>query len=184
MLVDLVVGDAYGAGFEYAADRTVRERNNLSGYVQHPRHGIRPGCYTDDTQMSIALAEAIVAGDPWTPEALARRFVAASKRDPREGYAGGFYALLQEVRDGAELLARIRPDSDKCGAAMRAGPRRRLPPRLGSDPPEHGPGRADPQHTRRHERGGDRGADDPLERFTVTLHTHNDHETSQEYPSW
>ncbi len=23
-----------------------------------------------------------------------------------------------------------------------------------------------------------------LERFTVTLHTHNDHETGQEYPSW
>jgi ADP-ribosylglycohydrolase len=53
---------------------------------------------------------------------LAQRFVAAFQRDPREGYASGFYAFLQVVRDGAEFLARIQPDSDKSGAAMRAGP--------------------------------------------------------------
>jgi ADP-ribosylglycohydrolase len=72
--------------------------------------------------MSIAIAEAIVAEDPWTPAALAQRFVTAFQRDPREGYASGFYAFLQEVRDGTDFLARIRPDSDKSGAAMRACP--------------------------------------------------------------
>lgn len=122
MLLELAIGDAYGAGFEYAADRIVREQNNLSRYIQHPRHGIRPGCYTDDTQMSVAVAEAIVADDPWTAEVLAQRFVTAFKRDPREGYAGSFYSFLHEVRDGAEFLARIRPESDKSGAAMRACP--------------------------------------------------------------
>ena len=100
----------------------VREKNDLSAYIQHARHGINPGCYTDDTQMSLAVAEAIVADEPWTPETLAQRFVTAFKRDPREGYPGGFYAFLQEVRDGAEFLAKIRPESDKSGAAMRAGP--------------------------------------------------------------
>jgi ADP-ribosyl-[dinitrogen reductase] hydrolase len=122
MLLELAIGDAYGAGFEYAADRIVREQNNLSAYIQHPRHGIQPGCYTDDTQMSIAVAEAIVADEPWTAESLAQRFVTAFKRDPREGYASRFYAFLQEVHDGAEFLAKIRPESDKSGAAMRACP--------------------------------------------------------------
>ena len=122
MLVELAVGDAYGAGFEYAPAGFVREHNTLSGYVRHPRHGISPGCYTDDTQMSLALAETILADEPWTAEVLAERFVRAFKRDPREGYAKGFYALLQQVRDGEELLARIRPHSDKSGAAMRAAP--------------------------------------------------------------
>jgi len=122
MLVEMAVGDAYGAGFEYVSDQTVREKNDLSSYVQHPRHRIKPGCYTDDTQMSVAVAEAVISDEPWTPEMLAYRFVATFKRDPREGYASGFYAFLQEVRDGAEFLARIRPDSDKSGAAMRAGP--------------------------------------------------------------
>ena len=122
MLVELAIGDAYGAGFEYSPNRMIRERNDLSGYVRHPRHGISPGCYTDDAQMSIAVAEAIVSREPWTRENLAHRFVTAFKRDPREGYARGFYAFLQEINDGDEFLDRIRPHSDKSGAAMRAAP--------------------------------------------------------------
>lgn len=122
MLVELAIGDAYGVGFEYAPAHLVREKNDLSGYVQHPRHNIRPGCYTDDTQMSIAIAEAIISGAEWTPVMLAQHFVQAFKRDPREGYAGRFYAFLQEVNDGEEFLARIKPHSDKSGAARRAGP--------------------------------------------------------------
>ncbi len=122
MLVELAIGDAYGAGFEYSPNRMIRELNDLSGYVQHPRHGIRPGCYTDDTQMSLAITEAMVSGEPWTKENLAARFVSAFKRDPREGYARGFFAFLQDVTDGTDFLDRIRPESDKSGAAMRAGP--------------------------------------------------------------
>ena len=122
MLVELAIGDAYGAGFEYAPARIIRELNDLSRYVQHPRHAIRPGCYTDDTQMSMAIAEAIVEQEPWTRLNLANRILAAFKRDPREGYASGFYAFLQSTDNGHDFLAKIRPDSDKSGAAMRAVP--------------------------------------------------------------
>jgi ADP-ribosylglycohydrolase len=127
MLLELAVGDAYGAGFEYAPLDLIREHNTATHYVKHPRHRIEPGCYTDDTQMSLAVAEALVSGERWTAENLARRFVEAFHRDPREGYAGAFYAFLQEVRSGEEFLARIRPDSDKSGAAMRAAPLGVLP---------------------------------------------------------
>lgn len=122
MLLQLAIGDAYGAGFEYAADRIVRERNSGKAYIRHPRHAIEPGRYTDDTQMSLAIAEALVEGDPWTRESLAARYVAVFKRDPRAGYASRFYDFLQDVSDGAEFLERIRPDSAKSGAAMRAAP--------------------------------------------------------------
>ncbi|MCE7010445.1 ADP-ribosylglycohydrolase family protein [Kibdelosporangium philippinense] len=128
MLVELAVGDAYGAGFEYAPASFVAARNDLTGYVQHGQHlGIKPGQYTDDTQMTLAVAEALVSGDAWTPLNLASRFVEVFQRDPREGYAGRFYLFLQEVRDGADFLARIRPDSEKSGAAMRSGPIGLLP---------------------------------------------------------
>lgn len=121
MLIETAIGDAYGAGFEYA-DAGNGRANDLSGYVRHPRHPLGPGQYTDDTQMSIALAEAVVSGCEWTKENLAAKFVEAFKRDPREGYAAGFYAFLVDVQDGTDFLARIRPDSDKSGAAMRAAP--------------------------------------------------------------
>jgi len=38
MLLELAIGDAYGAGFEYVDAEMIRRQNDLSGYVQHPRH--------------------------------------------------------------------------------------------------------------------------------------------------
>jgi ADP-ribosylglycohydrolase len=122
MLLELAVGDAYGAGFEYADNELVQRYNDLSGYVQHPRYQIKPGSYTDDTQMSLAIAETLVAGEPWTPEVLAHRFVTTFKRDQREGYAGRFYQFLLQVQDGQQFLKNIVGTSDKSGAAMRAAP--------------------------------------------------------------
>lgn len=64
MLVELAVGDACGAGFEYVWNRKfVSAHNDLSAYVRHPWHKQKPGTYTDDTQMSIAIAELVVEGD-------------------------------------------------------------------------------------------------------------------------
>ncbi|RCJ15196.1 ADP-ribosylglycohydrolase [Nostoc sp. ATCC 43529] len=120
MLLELAIADAYGAGFEYADEMLVN--NDLSRYVQHPRFRLIPGNYTDDTQMSIAIAEVIVAQAPWTPEVLAESFVTAFKRDPRQGYARNFYNFLLEIQNGEEFITKIRPDSDKSGAAMRAAP--------------------------------------------------------------
>ncbi|MFI9510114.1 ADP-ribosylglycohydrolase family protein [Nocardia sp. NPDC052566] len=128
MLIELAVGDAYGAGFEYAKPGFVAAHNTLRRYVQHPTHlTIRPGMYTDDTQMTLAITELLVSGDPWTPARLADHFVEAFRRDPRDGYAGRFRDFLGTVHTGAEFLRRIVPDSDKSGAAMRAGPIGLLP---------------------------------------------------------
>ena len=122
MLIELAIGDAYGAGFEYVSAKIVREKNDLSGYRQHPRHLIVPGAYTDDTQMTISIAEVIISGDAWTKLNLTKSFVRCFKRDPREGYASGFYRFLEEVKDGSDFLNKIKPDSEKSGAAMRASP--------------------------------------------------------------
>jgi ADP-ribosylglycohydrolase len=127
MLLELAIGDAYGAGFEYAPDHVVRQHNTVANYVQHPRHKMPPGSYTDDTQMSLAIAEALIAGEPWTAENLANRFVDVYARDPRPGYSTRFYDLLQRVHSGTELLAVIEPESDRSGAAMRAAPLGVLP---------------------------------------------------------
>lgn len=122
MLLELAIGDAYGAGFEYA-DELIKSHNNLSAYIQHPRHKeILPGQYTDDTQMSIAIAEQILSGDEWTPLNIASRFVECFLRDQRTGYAQRFYDFLQNTKTGRQFLDTIIPTSDKSGAAMRAMP--------------------------------------------------------------
>lgn len=122
MLLELAVGDAYGAGFEYV-DKLVKLHNDLSQFIQHPRHAdILPGDYTDDTQMSIAITEMILSGEEWTPLNIASQFVDCFHRDQRTGYAGRFYDFLLANKTGQAFLDNIKPDSDKSGAAMRAMP--------------------------------------------------------------
>jgi ADP-ribosylglycohydrolase len=72
--------------------------------------------------MAVSIAEVIVEKLPWTTLNLANKFVAVFKRDWRDGYSRKFQKLLEEVKNGDELLDKIRPDSDKSGGAMRAGP--------------------------------------------------------------
>lgn len=121
MLLEGAIGDGFGAGFEFADGNFVGRHLQANRYIQHPRHKLKPGSYTDDTQMSIALAELLLSDTPWTEETVANQFVKVYKRDPRQGYSRHFYALLNEVKDGDELRAKINPVSEKTGAAMRAG---------------------------------------------------------------
>lgn len=118
MLLEGAIGDAYGMGFEYANENI--KYNDLSSYVKHPKHGLIPGQYTDDTQMSIALAELMLSGSEWTPINIANKFVECFKRDWRDGYSRMFQAFLERIESGEQFLAEIKPDSDKSGGAMRA----------------------------------------------------------------
>ncbi len=119
MLLEAAIGDAYGAGFEYVSGDDLKTRpNDLTTYHSHPRHPIGNGRYTDDTEMSTAVVEAIL-NDNFHREGLADAFVAAFKREQRPGYAGRFYDFLKSVQTGVEFLSRIDPKSDKSGAAMR-----------------------------------------------------------------
>lgn len=122
MLPEIAVGDAYGAGFEYASPTKTRP-NDLSQFRSHPKWRQIPGAYTDDTEMSIAIAELLVEGAKWTPQNIAEKFVTVFHRNnKRTGYAAHFYEFLCNVHSGKEFLEKIRPDSEKSGAAMRACP--------------------------------------------------------------
>jgi ADP-ribosyl-[dinitrogen reductase] hydrolase len=122
LLTFTAIGDAYGVCFEYAPREIIRTRNNLAGYFHHHKYQTGGGRYSDDTQMSIAVAEALLKfGDAASAHDFTASFVAAFQRDPREGYAGRFHEFLLTVTDADDFLARIRNDSDKSGGAMRAG---------------------------------------------------------------
>ena len=130
MLLDIAIGDAYGAGFEFAPQEEVDQFNTVTEYRRHHLGGdtaLPAGCYTDDTQMSIALSEVLFQGGPYTRESFAEAFVSAFRRDPRKGYAGRFYDLLVTCETGADLLSKIHPDSIRNGAMMRSVPLGLLP---------------------------------------------------------
>jgi ADP-ribosyl-[dinitrogen reductase] hydrolase len=121
VLLEIAVADAYGSGFEFSSDEKISKCNDLTNYVEHDLYGMR-GKYTDDTQMSIAISELILSKSEWSDRDIASKFVDCFKKDPRKGYSKGFYFLLNEVKSGEELLLKLRNNSDRNGAAMRAVP--------------------------------------------------------------
>ncbi|UXI68874.1 ADP-ribosylglycohydrolase family protein [Tahibacter amnicola] len=121
LLVEIAIGDAYGAGFEFCARERIVQHNTLAAYASHAL-GSEAGRYTDDTQMSIAVAEVLLSEPAPGSDAFAEAFVRCYRRDPRNGYAKGLQGLLDECADGAALRQRIRPASRRNGAAMRSVP--------------------------------------------------------------
>jgi len=83
------------------------------------------GTYTDDTEMTIALAESLLRCDGVDAEDLARAFLAAY--DPRRGYGGGTVAVFDLWREGvavAQAAQRVFDGRGSLGngAAMRVAP--------------------------------------------------------------
>jgi len=122
MLLFGAIGDAYGAGFEFAEREIIEQENDLTHYRTHPRYKSIFQKYTDDTQMAIGLSELIISNKEWTAEHIAEKFVAVFKRDIREGYASRFYQFLLDINNGKEFLEKIHSKSERNGAAMRAYP--------------------------------------------------------------
>jgi ADP-ribosyl-[dinitrogen reductase] hydrolase len=135
MLLRIAQGDAYAMAREYvkAVDfpEHVAECLKLERYLAHPSyHKLPPGTYTDDTQMSIAMAEYLIDAqcgcvlfpESMTHEGFIQRWFDTFKRDQRDGYSRGFQKLLEEAKSADELRLTLRADSTKNGAAMRSVP--------------------------------------------------------------
>lgn len=129
MLIEMAIADSYGAGREYANPAEVGpDYYDPAKFISHQKWLLPPGLYTDDTAMAVAVAEVLFEKGFWaTKMDFANKFVDLFKRDlvdgaPRKGYAAHFYDFMLTVKDGEDMLARIKPESDKSGAAMRAAP--------------------------------------------------------------
>lgn len=114
-LLGLALGDALGARFEGGPLERV-----LWAVIGRARDGrLR---WTDDTQMTLDLAESLVAGGEFDQDELARRF-ARSYRWSR-GYGPGTARVLRRIRAGRtwrEAARSVYPEgSFGNGAAMRA----------------------------------------------------------------
>lgn len=122
MFIEIAVGDAYGYKFEFSPYEKIEEFNSGDKYPSHGDIRTKIGRYSDDTQMSIAIAEMLLNDVEFTPLNCANAFVDVFHRDVRSGYAGRFRGLMFTCKTGAELLSKIEPVSVRNGAAMRSVP--------------------------------------------------------------
>jgi len=134
MLLRIAQGDAYGMAAEYCKRHPEEPEEKLlyefKQYLPHPAyHKLAPGTYTDDTQMSIAVSEALIrdaSGLYWEGYLKHEQFIQhwfdTFKRDERDGYSRGFQKLLEEATSADALRLSLKADSTKNGAAMRSVP--------------------------------------------------------------
>jgi poly(ADP-ribose) glycohydrolase ARH3 len=120
------LGDAFGSGFEgMDPDRAMFHMSILdSPSVRHfvPKKFTRS--YTDDTDMTLALAESIIQCGEIDPEDIAKQFSLSC--DLTRGYAIGTIKAVQALRAGLKWhqVARIVFENGSFGngAAMRVSP--------------------------------------------------------------
>lgn len=119
-LLGTFVGDAVGSPFEGSSPTPAGAGEYL--VTQALARGRLT--YTDDTQMTLALAEHLCAYPEVEPEALARTFL--EHFEPGRGYGPGTRAVIAMWREGvpvAKAAAEAFPDGSLGnGAAMRIAP--------------------------------------------------------------
>ena len=121
-LLGLAVGDALGGMFEAQSADAIQTRfSSIDQLIAYPREEL---WYTDDTQMAIAVAEALIDRGEILEDELCRSFVADYV--PSRGYGRGARAVLdamEEGRDYREIAEQYFPGgSYGNGAAMRVAP--------------------------------------------------------------
>ena len=123
-LLGTMAGDALGMPVEGMSAGGIRLRYGQVRDMQTARLG--RGTYTDDTQMMIGLAEALLdAGGALDPDTVAVRF--AEGYEPDRGYGGNAARILERIRSGVpwrEAVAALTlpGGSFANGAAMRVAP--------------------------------------------------------------
>ncbi len=124
-LIGTMVGDALGMPVEgyssFDIKRTVGEVRDML-----PGRRCKAGSYTDDTQMMIGLAEALLEKPgELDHDTLAEKFALNFEED--RGYGGNVWNILNAIRSGASWRRaldtfRLPGGSYANGAAMRAAP--------------------------------------------------------------
>jgi poly(ADP-ribose) glycohydrolase ARH3 len=117
------VGDALGAPVEGLSPGRLRREFGTVREMIAGRRG-RVGRYTDDTQMTIAVAEWLLEDPSWDPASLARKLV--ESYDPSRGYGRGTTNVIRRLRNGESFETAadsVFPrGSFGNGAALRVGP--------------------------------------------------------------
>lgn len=98
MLLGTAIGDAFGRGYEGKNREHILLEFDDSGYRDNTAK------YTDDTQMTLAVAELILSNLPFCEETLASNFVFCYRRDERNGYSNVTKEALEKAYCGKDFL--------------------------------------------------------------------------------
>ena len=124
-LAGLAVGDALGAPLEFQPARDPAHYHTEmtgGGWLK-----LKPGEYTDDTQMTLATVESLLERKVFDPDDIARRFAAWFESSPAD-VGNHTRQVLTDIRKGigweqaSRSAQEADPDSASNGSLMRCAP--------------------------------------------------------------
>lgn len=123
VLLGTAIGDALGVPFETKlANYEPLVAWDGKTFLGSEHHKLKPGQYSDDTQMSLMVAESLLENHGFNPDDLAERYVdwIVSKR--ARGYGKTTLLAVQNLINGKHWSESGIPGSYGNGTAMRAAP--------------------------------------------------------------
>jgi len=129
-MLGIGIGDALGMPFEtlphFSSALTGWDGQTFLDAPTDPEsgysHGLKAGQWTDDTQMSICLAESLVACPTYKPEDAAQRYLAWFNSGDARGIGGATRRACEKLNQGTPWTESGTQGSMGSGTAMRAIP--------------------------------------------------------------
>jgi ADP-ribosylglycohydrolase len=122
VLVGTAIGDALGVPFEtFLINNPVLIEWDGSTFLGSKYHGLEPAQYSDDTQMSIMVAESLV-NNGFNPNDLSQRYVDWFFSGSARGYGKTTQLALTSIKNGKHWSESGIVGSLGNGTAMRAAP--------------------------------------------------------------
>lgn len=123
VLLGTAVGDALGVPFETKlANYDPLVKWDGKSYLGSEHHGLQPGQYSDDTQMSLMVAESLIDNHGFNPDDLAARYVDWIVSGAARGYGKTTMLAITNLVNGKHWSESGIAGSYGNGTAMRAAP--------------------------------------------------------------
>lgn len=122
VFLGLALGDALGATTEFMTPGEIRAKYQVHRKLRGGGWlGVKPGQVTDDTEMSLAIARALIAVGGWDLPGIAEQFLAWMRSKPIDIGATVRKGIVSYLRQGTLEVPRNDWDAGN-GAAMRMAP--------------------------------------------------------------
>jgi ADP-ribosyl-[dinitrogen reductase] hydrolase len=117
-LLGMAVGDALGAPVEGLSSEEIAERHGgrLTEMVGGGVHDMPPGSATDDTEMTICLARALIASGGYDHDAALREYVEWYRTGP-VGIGRTVSGVLERVAAGTPVYEAVREQHEASGGS-------------------------------------------------------------------
>jgi ADP-ribosyl-[dinitrogen reductase] hydrolase len=123
VLLGTAIGDALGVPFETKlANYEPLVTWDGETFLGSEHHGLKPGQYSDDTQMSLMVAESLIENHGFNPDDLAKRYVDWIVSGRARGYGKTTMLAIQNLLNGKHWSESGIAGSYGNGTAMRAAP--------------------------------------------------------------